>query len=133
VALADACIAAPDAWQPTLDALTTLGAAHGLTPRPFGGLLWQAATGLAYLSATSDLDLLWLMAAQTIPAGFLAALARIADTSPVRLDGELLLPDGAGLHWRELMEAAEDGEVLAKHIDRLEMRSVTSLRGGTAA
>ncbi|GLS46124.1 phosphoribosyl-dephospho-CoA transferase [Methylobacterium brachythecii] len=133
VAPADARAAAPEAWQLTLDALITLGASHGLTPRPFGSLLWQAATGLTYLAATSDLDLLWPLPTQTIPAGFLVALARIADAAPMRLDGELLLSDGAGLHWRELLDAPDTGEVLAKHIDRLEMRPVAGLRGGAAA
>ncbi len=32
----------------------------------------------------------------------------------MRLDGEILLPDGTGLHWRELRDAPEGGTVLAK-------------------
>ncbi|GEP11211.1 malonate decarboxylase holo-[acyl-carrier-protein] synthase [Methylobacterium gnaphalii] len=129
LALADTRPAAPGTWHSTLDALIALGAEHGLTPRPFGSLLWQVATGLTYLAAASDLDVLWPLPTQTIPAGLLAALARIAEAAPMRLDGELLLPDGAGLHWREVLEASESGEVLAKHLDRLEMRSVAMLKG----
>lgn len=131
--LADARAVAPATWQSSLDALITLGAEHGLTPRPFGSLLWQAATGLTYLAATSDLDILWPLPMQTIPADFLAALARISEAAPMRLDGELLLPDGAGLQWREVLEAPETGEVLAKHLDRLEMRAVASLKGRVSA
>ncbi|MCE4224092.1 malonate decarboxylase holo-[acyl-carrier-protein] synthase [Methylobacterium sp. C25] len=133
LALADARTVAPEAWHTTLDALIALGAEHGLTPRPFGSLLWQAATGLTYLAATSDLDVLWSLPTQTIPAGFLAALARIAEAAPMRLDGEILLPDGAGLHWREVLDAPETGDVLAKHRDRLEMRAVASLKGRASA
>ncbi len=109
---------APAAWQPTLDALLAHAAAHGLVPRPFGALLWQALTGLPYLAPASDLDLLWPVL--EIPPDFLDGLARIAAAAPMRIDGEILLPDGAGIHWRELHEA--QGPVLAKHLDRVEMR-----------
>ncbi len=116
---------APASWQPVLDALLALGADHGLVPRPFGSLLWQALTGLPYLSRTSDLDLLWPVEDRP-PPGFLAGLARIAAAAPMGIDGEILLPDGAGIHWRELFEGRD--AVLAKHLDRLEMRSVAPPR-----
>lgn len=115
--------AAPEAWQPTLDALLALGATHGTVPRPFGALLWQALTGLTYLTAVSDLDLLWPITG--LPTGFLAGLARIAEGAPMRIDGEVVLVDGAGIHWRELYAAR--GSVLAKHHDRLEMRDAVGL------
>ncbi|GAB6843596.1 malonate decarboxylase holo-[acyl-carrier-protein] synthase [Methylorubrum rhodinum] len=123
--LAEARAAAPPAWHPTLDALIALGARHGLVPRPFGGLLWQALTGLPYLTATSDLDLLWPLAGP-LPKTFLDDLAAIAAAAPMRLDGEIVLPDGGGVQWREWHEAG-DGEVLVKHRERLEMRSVPLL------
>lgn len=126
--LAQVRATAPGTWQPTLDALLVLGAAHGLAPRPFGALLWQALTGLAYLTAASDLDLLWPVA--EVPPGFLAGLARIADEAPMRIDGEVVLADGAGIQWRELHEARDT--VLAKHRDRLELRDVASLRARAA-
>jgi len=121
--------AAPEAWRPTIDALLALGAAYGIVPRPFGALLWQALTGLVYLAPTSDLDLLWPVAAP--PAGFLAGLARVAEAAPVRIDGEVILPDGVGIQWRELHETADT--VLAKHRDRLEMRDAAGLRARVAA
>jgi phosphoribosyl-dephospho-CoA transferase len=120
---------APEAWQATLDALLALAAAHGLVPRPFGALLWQALTGRAYLTASSDLDLLWPVAA--LRPGFLAGLARIAQAAPMRIDGEVVFSDGAGIQWRELHEAADT--VLAKHIDRLELRNAAGLQGRAAA
>jgi phosphoribosyl-dephospho-CoA transferase len=125
--LAAAVAHAPAAWHPTLDALVDLGRRHGIVPRPFGSLLWQAVTGLAYLGAASDLDLLWPGRAP-VPAALLDGIAAVADAAPMRIDGEILLPDGTGLHWRELREAPEDGSVLAKGIDRLGLRSVACLR-----
>ena len=124
--------AAPPDWRPTLDALATLGDRLGLVPRPFGGLLWQALTGLAYLGASSDLDLLWPVAAP-VPGALLDGIAGIAAHAPMRIDGEVLLPDGMGVHWRELHEAPACGEVLAKHRDRLALVPAASLRGAVAA
>lgn len=125
--LRDARPAAPATWLPTLDALIGLGAEYDVVPRPFGSLLWQALTGLPYLSSRSDLDVLWPLEAAARPTGLLAGLARIAGPAPMRLDGEILLPDGAGLHWRELLDAPENGEVLAKTLERLELRPVARL------
>ena len=116
---------APEGWRPGLDALDALGRRHGILPRPFGALLWQAVTGLPYLTATSDLDLLWPLAGPP-PAGFLDELAALAAGSALRLDGELILPGGGGVHWRE---AAAGATVLVKHLDRLEMRAAAELFG----
>lgn len=118
---------APAAWRPTLAAVLALGRQHGLGVRPFGGLLWQAVTGLTYLSATSDLDLLWACP-EPVPAGLLDGLEAIARDAPMRIDGEILLPDGAGLHWRELRDAPEGGSVLAKGCEGVTLRPVAELR-----
>lgn len=113
------------AWRPTLDALIALGARHRLTPRPFGSLLWQALTGLDYLTPASDLDVLWPLAGASDPdrlRRLLDGIARIAEAAPMRLDGEILMPDGRGVHWRELREAPDGGTVLVKDRDGVEMR-----------
>ncbi|WP_430912461.1 malonate decarboxylase holo-[acyl-carrier-protein] synthase [Methylobacterium sp. sgz302541] len=123
--------AAPDFWRPTLDALDALARSHGIACRAFGSLLWQGLTGLPYLSAASDLDLLWF--AGSVPRAFLDGIARIEATAAMRIDGELVLPDGAGINWRELHGAAPCAEVLAKHLDRLEMRAAAPLFHGAAA
>jgi len=125
--LSEAGSHAPAAWRPTLMALRALGHDHGLAPRPFGSLLWQAVTDLTYLSPTSDLDLLW-PCPEPIPTGFLASLDAIARHAPMRIDGEILLPDGTGLHWRELREAPEGGSILAKTLEGVTLRSVATLR-----
>ena len=125
--LAEAAAHAPAAWQAVLDAIEALGDRYGLKPRPFGSLLWQAVTGLTYLNATSDLDLLW-PCPEPVLAGLLDGLAAIAETAPMRIDGEILLADGTGLHWRELRDAPDDGTVLAKGLDGVAMRPVAGLR-----
>ncbi len=119
--------AAPQAWQPAIAALLALARDHGVTPRPFGALLWQAMTGLTYLTATSDLDLLWPCSGP-VAASLLDGLARIDAGAPMRLDGEILLPDGGGVQWRELHGAPEGGSVLAKYLDRVAMRGVVELK-----
>ncbi|CAM3013366.1 Phosphoribosyl-dephospho-CoA transferase [Methylobacterium mesophilicum] len=125
--LAEAASHAPAAWQAVIATLIGLGDSFGLKPRPFGGLLWEAVTGLTYLTASSDLDLLW-PCKDPVPTGLLDGLASIAETAPMRLDGEILLPDGTGLHWRELRDAPDGGTVLAKGLDALAMWPVAPLR-----
>lgn len=71
-----------------------------LCPRAcvFGSVAWQAMTGLPYLRATSDLDLLCPAGDDPLPlADALAALPALP-----RLDGEIALPDGRAVAWREL-------------------------------
>ena len=130
--LAEARCACPSAWAATLEAVIALGERHGLAPRVFGSLLWQSLTGLPYLSEGSDLDLLWPVRT-TIPPGLLDGLAHIEACAPMRLDGEILFPDGSGVNWRELHAAAPGDTVLVKHRDRLVLREAGVLAGGPAA
>ncbi|TXM70474.1 malonate decarboxylase holo-[acyl-carrier-protein] synthase [Methylobacterium sp. WL12] len=116
VTLAAARPAAPPAWHPTVDAVLALAAEYGVVPQVFGGLLWQRLTGLAYLSTTSDLDLLWPV---PVTRRLLDGLATIDANAPMRLDGEVVLPDGAGVNWRELRDTPPGGSVLAKGLDRV--------------
>jgi len=129
--LADTVGAAPDAWRDTLGDLCELGAQHAVNPSPFGSLLWQALTGLRYLSSASDLDLLWpLNDHRSIPA-LLAGIAAIESTAPMRIDGELALLDGGAVSWRELAQALRhDGspEVLVKTREGAMIRSTSALR-----
>lgn len=130
--LAEVRTTAPDGWRSTLDALIALGGRHGLVPRPFGSLLWQALTGLDYLTPASDLDVLWPLVDATDPdrlRGLLDDLARVADMAPMRVDGEIQMRDGGGVQWRELREAPDDGSVLVKYRSRVEMRPVITFRG----
>lgn len=129
ILLDDAAAGAPAAWQPTIAGALALGAALGVPPRVFGGLLWQHLTGMAYLSPQSDIDLLWRVDDQRSATALVAGLSRLDAESPMRLDGELELPDGSGVSWRELARATDigDGEVLVKSMDGVAMRRSTDL------
>ncbi|MFE1599812.1 malonate decarboxylase holo-[acyl-carrier-protein] synthase [Methylobacterium sp. ID0610] len=129
VALSEARGACPGPWAATVSEVVALGEEHGLAPRPFGSLLWQSLTGLPYLSETSDLDLLWPVAG-AVPRGLLDGLAAIEARAPMRLDGEILLPGGGGVNWRELHAAAPGDAVLVKHRDRLGLREAAAVLAG---
>ena len=126
VTLLQALDAAPPAWCPTLQALDGIGRCHGLVVRVFGSLLWQHLTGLSYLSDTSDLDLLW-PTTSPIHRSLLNTIAALDADAPMRIDGEILLPDGRGVNWRELHQATPDDTVLAKHRDGLSLCEARTL------
>ena len=120
----------PPAWRGAVDTLLTLAERIGAEPRVFGSLLWQRRTGLPYLTVTSDLDLLWPVddadGALRLARALAAAEAKLG---PVRLDGEILLPDGGGVQWRELHRAGD--KVLVKTLTGVELRPVTHLGAAT--
>lgn len=114
-ALAAAMAAAPAAWQKRIAALLAVGEKHLLTPRVFGSLCWQARTGLAYLGAGSDLDLVWPVAEQTAIAALAGDISNAEQIPGPRLDGELVFVDGRAVNWREFFQALRSGaEVLVK-------------------
>jgi phosphoribosyl-dephospho-CoA transferase len=129
VLLRDAARTAPTEWRPVVAALLDLGDSIEIAPRVFGALLWQHATGLPYLSARSDLDLIWSISDERPAVSLVERLLRLDAESPVRLDGELELPDGAGLNWRELAQSRADpsDELLVKTMDGVEMRTRSTL------
>lgn len=101
-ALADVLAAAPDAWQAPLRELDALGARCGVQGRVFGSLAWQALTRERYLGESSDLDIVFPLPNAASLAPLLDGLAAIDARAPMRIDGELLRADGAGVNWREL-------------------------------
>lgn len=100
------------AWTALADRLT----ARGVLPQVYGGHGWQAITGLAYLRDGSDLDL-WLPVQDAAQADATTALLDTADWRGPRLDGEIGLPDGAAVAWREwrLWRKGRADAVLVKH------------------
>lgn len=101
-AFADVLDAAPAGWRPTLRALDALGARCGVQGRVFGSLAWQALTGERYVTGTSDLDVLFPLPDAAQAATLLDGLTALDAAAPMRIDGELLRDDGAGVNWREL-------------------------------
>ena len=118
--LAEAAHAAPARWHDALHALLADctrtaaalprrafvpgGAAAPLCPLVFGSLSMQAMTGLSYLHADSDLDLLLAPESRAELAAALALLQRHATSLP--LDGEIVFPGGVAVAWREYATAA---------------------------
>lgn len=108
---------APRGWWPTLDRLDELALRHSVDARVFGSLAWQSLTGLDYVTASSDLDLLLEFRRETDLDHLAADVAAIETGAPMRLDGELMSADGAAVNWRELHGGA--GELLVKSIERV--------------
>lgn len=101
--LRDLLNAAPAAWLPSLRNVLDCAQAHAAQVRVFGSLAWQHLTGLPYLSPRSDVDLLWRLPSNVERIRpWLDELAMLDAAAPMRLDGELLRADGAGVNWREL-------------------------------
>jgi phosphoribosyl-dephospho-CoA transferase len=107
---------APAAWKPTLRTLDQLATRLGVQARVFGSLAWCLLTGLNYLTARSDLDFILSLPRPGDFAELMTELGSIDSAAPMRLDGEIVRGDGAGVHWRELHSGAR--EVLAKTVGR---------------
>jgi phosphoribosyl-dephospho-CoA transferase len=106
---------APDvrtAWAALASRLADLG----MAPQVYGGHGWQVVTGLVYLREGSDLDL-WLRVRDAAQADAVAALLDDADWHGPRLDGEIGLPGGSAVAWREWRQWREGraDAVLVKH------------------
>ncbi|NOK09958.1 malonate decarboxylase holo-[acyl-carrier-protein] synthase [Corallococcus exercitus] len=94
---------APGAWGPALDDVIALGTALDLTVGVFGSLAWQHRSGVPFVRPLSDVDLLFAPARWSDVERLLFGLEAVSRRhSVVRLDGEVLLPDGGAVSWREL-------------------------------
>ncbi|MCX2563062.1 malonate decarboxylase holo-[acyl-carrier-protein] synthase [Acetobacter thailandicus] len=124
------------ARQEDISALFALGARHNIQPEATGSLLWETLTGLAYLSETSDFDVVWRLShleAENPDAlrAFLHDLSKTACKLSVRLDGEIIFPDYRAVQWQELITADPDDEVLVKtlfSVALMPLRSLTDVR-----
>jgi len=114
--LGAALAAAPTAWRLELRDLARRLDAIGVPPRVYGSMAWQhlaADPGLVYVTETSDVDLLVRPSSWRAADAALRVLAAAAEASvSPRLDGEVILPDGSGVAWRELAMPRE--QVLVK-------------------
>lgn len=86
-----------------LEALCLSLHAHGLRARVYGSHGWQHLSGMRYIHAASDMDL--LIAVNSVEAADTAARClsefETGGRSPLRLDGELQFRDGTAVAWRE--------------------------------
>lgn len=131
--LAQVIDAAPRALQPALASLRARAEALGCTPRVFGAFAWQTLTGLDYVHAASDLDLLWDIDQPERIEALVALLANWEQGSGQRVDGELRLRDGRAMSWRELASGAprvlvktDDDARLEPRLDLFDIRQVAA-------
>jgi phosphoribosyl-dephospho-CoA transferase len=126
-----ASVAGPG-WQSTIAALLDLGQSVGLEPSAFGSLLWQHQTGLTYLSPHSDLDVLWTVPADLDVLSLVSGVAEVQRDTQLRIDGEVVFPDGSAVNWRELWNEHRTGGragVLAKTMEGVRLLDIASLLG----
>jgi phosphoribosyl-dephospho-CoA transferase len=109
--VARVAISAPPQWRPALHTLA--GDAHELGLRVYGSLALQSVTGLPYLTASSDIDLLF---APGTPAQLDQGVEVLtAACAHLPLDGEVVFPNGDAVAWKEWRDAGGAGaKVLVK-------------------
>jgi phosphoribosyl-dephospho-CoA transferase len=105
---------APATWQAPLRYLAAAAEAMQLPLRVYGSLLWQHLTGEPYVTERSDVDLLFRVRDAFHLRSAMTLLLQWERETGLRADGELLLADGSGVAWRELLHG--DGPVLVKRI-----------------
>jgi phosphoribosyl-dephospho-CoA transferase len=93
----------PAGWYETLTHLQNDASKLGLTLRIYGSLAWQCATGTPYLADNSDVDLLLVPATLEQAHAGLRLLDAVEKEGRVRLDGEMIFPDGRAVAWKELL------------------------------
>ena len=83
--LATALVSAPPAWQAALQSLVDAARERGIEFRVYGSLAWQHLSGEPYLTATSDVDLLW-----TARNGALLEISIVSSSGKQNLDRGLI-------------------------------------------
>jgi phosphoribosyl-dephospho-CoA transferase len=109
--------------------LDHVAARLGVEARVFGSLAWCLLTGLNYLTGRSDLDFILSLPHPRHFAVLMTELGSIDSAAPMRLDGEMVRDDGAGVQWRELHSGA--GEVLAKTLGGPTLLNSAEFIGGS--
>lgn len=118
--------AVPSAWQDAYTDLTHELVVAQLQLRVYGSLALQAITGLPYLTATSDIDVLFYPRTDAQLQQGLHLLATYAQGLP--LDGEIIFPSGRAVAWKEWAAAAKSShKVMVKSMTNLTLMNVDDL------
>lgn len=126
--LVGALDAVPAAWRKGLAALERQAADAGLGLAVYGSVALEALTGMPYVTAQSDIDLLLRPLNRKQLMTGLDLLALHAATLP--LDGEIVFPDGRAVAWKELRAAfasAPGTRVLVKGLQRVALTAPDEL------
>jgi phosphoribosyl-dephospho-CoA transferase len=113
-ALASVIRTLPCAWQHSAADLCHDGSALGIDFQVFGSAAWQAMTSLPYVTAASDLDLLWRPTNRSQLESGLALIQAWEQASGVRADGEIVFGQDHAVAWREWLRRDRQQQVLVK-------------------
>ena len=116
--IVDAC---PASWQRDVRSLLAIAHAIALEARVYGSFAWQALTGDLYVSPASDIDLVWRPCSTGQFDALTDALLRWERSTSRRADGEVVLPSGDAVCWREL--SSESTRVLVKSGSSVALRA----------
>ena len=127
--LRDVLAAAPLGWRDQMEWLAAITGALAVPTGVYGSLAWQYFAqdgGMAYLTAGSDLDLLFHPSHWGAVERLLRELGRYESMFKApRLDGEIILPDASAVAWREFVSGAD--KVLTKSMDCIELRPMAAI------
>jgi phosphoribosyl-dephospho-CoA transferase len=105
----------PAAARQQADTLCRHARSQGLALGVYGSAAWQFFSGRSYWHEKSDLDL-YVPVAGPVDAALALEWLRAADAcGPLRIDGELVGPDGNAVAWREWAGSADT--LLIKSVD----------------
>lgn len=121
----DQCLTvAPPTWKTMLHAVMAAAEETGTDVTLYGSLAWQYWSDESYVHTDSDIDLL-LSPPHWFAVERLLARLSVHDGALPRLDGELLLPKGMAVAWREWQGSA--ASVLVKTERNVVLRSRRSI------
>lgn len=118
----------PERWRAALKALDGTARKSGVFFFVYGSLAWQSITRQEYLTAGSDIDLLFFPKTRAQLQRGLDLLVSGAEALP--LDGEIVFPSGRGVawkEWRQALQAGGGGKVLVKEYAQVSLMSVAEL------
>jgi phosphoribosyl-dephospho-CoA transferase len=126
LALAEIVEHLPMTHRRAMATIARAAAASTLELRVFGSAAWQAQTGLHYLHENSDVDLLAAPATLEELRSIVALLENVQQRIDVRLDGEVVFPNGDAAAWREWAHS-DATRVLVKSVARVALVSRSEL------
>jgi phosphoribosyl-dephospho-CoA transferase len=101
LALAEAIDAMPAPMRTAALQLADRSAALAVPVHVYGSVSWQHASRDVYLHGSSDLDILARPASQASAEQWVSAVRIVQAAASVRIDGEIELPCGGAVAWRE--------------------------------
>ncbi len=104
LSVAEVLAVLPHAHRKTAESVIRISGPLHVTSHVYGSAFWSHASGQACMTDSSDLDLVFVSPTRQHTMSLLDQLTALDSQSPIRLDGELQLADGAAVSWRELQK-----------------------------